>query len=126
MKKTLLILLIIIILVVLGYIGSQWVLYGCPGCGVHEQPAPATYYSCDGDGLGGQTGFTVDKGRDGQFHVTIPSKPPQTDLIVNRNFISGGSEYHGNGIYIKDSENGLQINFNGKALQNCRQVYSGV
>ena len=81
-------------------------------------------FTCDN---GAMFGYTLETHTDGTIHFRIPSKPPQTDIVVTKAQIAGNNfEYVGDGVDVKDSTNTLWVNLDGKTFQNCKKVYPGI
>ncbi len=75
----------------------------------------------------GQLSFYIELQNDGHHHLIIASKPPQTDIVVTKTELGlFNYEYQGNGVDIKDSTSSLQVNFDGKLIENCHKSYPGV
>ena len=79
-------------------------------------------YNCGmGSGIGQFGGFMIETRDDGLMHFRIPSKPPQTDIIVTKTPVSYGYEYKGDGVTMTEVASNVVVNYFGKTLLDCHK-----
>ncbi len=77
-------------------------------------------FFCEGTSPTG-FGVTIKKEDDGQYHLIVASKPPQSNIIVTKTATASGDRYEASDIVITDELNNLHVSYRGEELTSCNK-----